>query len=172
MTGSEFLRLVREVSESRGLDEMVVLGVIGVESGFNRLSIRYEPKMHERVVSKHAKGELVGMLRVATTPSIVTELVGRAMSWGYMQVLGETARTALKWRGRYFTELLGEKVNIELGCEYLARMLKMSNGDIRLALLKYNGGGDKGYADRVINFMAKGGAYERLASIDDMSDGM
>lgn len=61
--------------------------------------------------------------------------------------MGQTARE-LGFKG-YFYEFLNPRVNIEFGCKFLAKRLEKSKGVVREALLKYNGGGDPKYPERV-----------------------
>lgn len=54
---------------------------------------------------------------------------------------------------QYPTELLDPKTNIELGCKILSGHMKRL-GSLRKALLRYNGGGDPRYPDRVMEAAA------------------
>jgi hypothetical protein len=77
---------------------------------------------------------------------LITEKRLRATSFGYMQILGETARSILKFRGDSLLELIQPELNLELGCELLKRnydkaiLNGLSNADaLRLSLKQYNG---------------------------------
>ena len=65
-----------------------------------------------------------------------------------MQVLGQVAREE-----GFAGELpsLCEPMNgLEYGCKKLTRCFAGENGNVTLALLRYNGGGDPDYAEKVL----------------------
>ena len=71
-------------------------------------------------------------------------------SWGLMQPMGAVAREC-GYRGLWLPALIREPdLNIQIGCTHLARKLKQAGGDIRAALLRYNGGGNQKYDDEVM----------------------
>jgi hypothetical protein len=63
-----------------------------------------------------------------------------ASSYGLTQILAATAVCDLGWNGNVDT-IIQPKTNIELGARYLAKCLKQQNGNLLLALVRYNGGG-------------------------------
>lgn len=69
-----------------------------------------------------------------------TERIGRATSWGLMQVMGETAR-CIGFRG-WFGELLTPAVGLEWGCRYLRRLADryLADGGWPTVMRAYNGG--------------------------------
>lgn len=88
------------------------------------------------------------------------ELVCRATSWGLMQIMGQVARE-LGFRGRYFTELEEPGANINLGCRHLANLIRRA-GSERGGLLRYNGGGDPRYPEKVLGHIGSGRIKEVL----------
>lgn len=71
-------------------------------------------------------------------------------SWGLMQIMGAVAREC-GYRGKWIGTLLRDPLlNVHLGCTHLSRKLKQTGGDVRAALLRYNGGGNQKYDDEVL----------------------
>lgn len=121
------------------LDPALVCAVCEQESGWNPLAIRYEPAFHNAYIVK---------LRLPST-----EDISRAISWGLMQLMGETARE-LGFKGAFLSELTDPVVGLTWGCEKLKRGLSLS-GHVTPALQIYNGGSNKLYAGQVLARMPK-----------------
>ena len=51
--------------------------------------------------------------------------------------------------GRFPTELLNPRINLSLGAKILSKHISKCDGNIERGLLRYNGGGDKNYPNRV-----------------------
>jgi len=83
---------------------------------------------------------------------VPTEEWARSMSWGLMQIMGETARE-LGYKGP-IPQLMEPDIGIEWGCVKLVKCLK-EHGDLEKSLLAYNGGGDPEYGKKVMARMAK-----------------
>ncbi len=83
-----------------------------------------------------------------------TEARTRAMSFGLMQVIGETAREN-GLTTRYITSLCDPDVGVDMGCKILSIKIKDANGDIAGGLAKYNGGSDATYAPAVLALIPK-----------------
>lgn len=73
----------------------------------------------------------------------------RAVSWGLMQILGQTAREQ-GYEGDYIWDLFDVDTNIKFGVRLLAKFLEQNGGDAHKALLRYNGGGNKMYPHDVL----------------------
>lgn len=138
MNLEDVITIARLEAESQGLDPALVCSVCHHESaGWQPWAIRYEAGFYSKYVMPHA----------ATMSE--TEARARAFSYGLMQVMGQVARE-LGFKGRFLTELLDPATNLSYGCKKLAQCLKRHNGDVRKALLAYNGGGDASYPDKVL----------------------
>ena len=75
---------------------------------------------------------------------------GQQTSWGLMQVMGSAARQA-GFLGLYLPELSDPFVNLEFGIlHFWNSALQYGNRPAPAGLLRYNGGGDPGYADDVL----------------------
>jgi soluble lytic murein transglycosylase-like protein len=139
MIKAELEQLARTIAERHGLPPDVVCGMIEREDTDNQWAVRYEPGFLARyVIAQYTAGKLD-----------VTETYTRAMSWGLMQVMGQTARE-LGFAGKFLTELCDPPVGIEYGCRKLSACLKNAKGDINKALEAYNGGKNLNYAGEVL----------------------
>ena len=144
-------------AKAHGLDRRVVYAVVLKESLGNANATRYEDGFFRRYLEGKSKKRLRWHWPI--NRSADTERRMRAVSWGPMQVMGQTARR-LGFEGRDFTELCDPFVGVEYGCKYLAMMLKIykrkelaSPDALRSALAAYNGGpGNPNYkyADEVL----------------------
>jgi soluble lytic murein transglycosylase-like protein len=141
MNKQQLIDLAEMAAQAHGLDPVLVKAVCHHESGnWNPWAIRYEPAFYERYIHS------------MSTLKSETEKRGRAFSYGLTQIMGQTARE-FGFGGDYLTELLDPRINLEYGCRKLARCLKNTNGDMRKALLQYNGGGNLAYPDIVMRLM-------------------
>jgi hypothetical protein len=145
--------LAMTTATRHGLDGAIVCAVCEEESGlrdsqvggrefWNPWAIRFEPAFEARYV------------RPAITSMPTTEEVTKAISFGLMQVMGETARE-LGYTGRFLTGLCDPATGLEFGCRKLKRCFDSANGDAVEAFLHYNGGSDQAYGLRVANRVAK-----------------
>jgi len=89
--------------------------VVRVESGGNPLAFRYEPAFLKRYVLPNAS------VKAKAPCSLETERQARAMSWGLMQVMGETAR-GLGFDGPFLSALTDPATGLDYGCRLLARL--------------------------------------------------
>ena len=142
--------IAREQARNFGLDEVLVLAVCEQESGWNPWVSRYEPEFFNRYLD-NSTVHLVVQAHCRKVPypvSFETELRERAFSRGLMQVMGQVARE------RGFADPLPQlhdpAANLMVGCRHLKKCLDGAGGDIRRALLRWNGGGDPQYPDKVL----------------------
>lgn len=122
----------------------LIAAVIWQESRCDPNAIRYEDRFYEKYLRKKAYAELGGFLPNPRKVSADTEKRMRAVSWGLMQLIGQTARE-LGFEGTFLTGLLDVETNIKLGVGFLAKLLAQNEGDAHKALLRFNGGGNKMY---------------------------
>ena len=104
--------LIAKMADRYSLPPAIVEAVIQVESAGNPWAIRHEPAFYDRYVK--GKGH-----KVQSPCSRDTEERARAMSFGLMQVMGQTAREE-GFSGTYIAELCDPAVGIEFGCKHLA----------------------------------------------------
>lgn len=135
------IQIAKATATAKGLDPALVCAVCEHESGgWNPWAVRFEPKFYERYTKPMSLTD--------------TEEYTRAMSFGLMQTMGEVARE-LGFKGKYLTELCDPVVSLEYGCRKLAQCLQKHDGDVRAALLSYNGGGNPQYPDLVLRNLEK-----------------
>lgn len=171
------------------LDPMIVAAVICQESEGKPWRSRYEPGFYRRKIERLKKKDLNGHVP-DSIPTLNTEKVDRAKSWGLMQIMGETAR-AMGYIEDDITMLLIPEINLEIGCKYLRHLLdidartsiadhkattiffrnfftdeilQMPEKTIRImmALLRYNGGGNPRYPFEVYERTHNGEASKLL----------
>jgi len=133
-TKDELIHAARLAAGNASIDSSLVCAVVEQESGWEPCAIRFEPGFDER----YEKGKI----------SNITEEIARSMSWGLMQVMGETARD-LGWKS-HLGKLLYPGNGLMVGCAKLRACLEAHGGSVADALLMYNGGGDPGYPAAVM----------------------
>lgn len=137
---NEFLQLAHEIAAREGVDPTLVCAVVEQESAWNPWAVRFEPAFYEKYTKPMHLSD--------------TEEYTRAISFGLMQLMGESAREA-GFTGKYLSELCDPTVGLTWGCRWLQRKLAHASGDVTKGLLAWNGGGSPGYASQVLARMAK-----------------
>ncbi len=115
----------------------VLDAVISQESGGNPLAMRFEQGFFDRYIKGVDAGLLGGKWPIYASDA--TERIGRATSWGLMQVMGQTARE-LGFEGAFFSLLCA---NPGIGVDFGARCLRSKLNkwpDLGDALSAYNSG--------------------------------
>lgn len=135
MTQHELQQIARALAEGMSLDPALVQAVCETESSWNPWAVRFEPGFYRRYVEK-----ISGLSE--------TEKQMRSTSFGLMQVMGQVAREQ-GYAPKYLTALCDPLDGIQQGCKKLKACLDKT-ADVRSALLRYNGGADPGYPDRVL----------------------
>ncbi len=140
MTKANLQQLAVSTAYHYGLDPALVQAVCHHESeNWNPWAVRYEPAFYSRYIEK-----MVGLTQ--------TEKTMRATSFGLMQVLGQVAREQ-GFDAKFLTGLLDPLDGINAGCKRLKRAMDKAHGDVRDALLDYNGGASPDYPDKVLQYM-------------------
>lgn len=138
----DYIELVAQIAKEYSLDPSLVCAVCEQESNWDTYAVRFEPAFLKRYIHPvHPE-----------TPT--TEELTSAMSFGLMQVMGEVAQ-GLGFKGRFLTALCDPDCGLNFGCRKLKECLDRAKGDVRQALLYYNGGGNKAYPDEVMARMEK-----------------
>ena len=129
----EIERAVVASANASGLPCALVRAIVEQESAGNTHATRFEPDFYER----YEKGKTPNFRPGGS--SIATEQVGRATSWGLLQIMGETAR-AVGFIG-CFPELCTPAVGLKWACEYLRRLRDRYIAEgWEVVLRAYNGG--------------------------------
>jgi soluble lytic murein transglycosylase-like protein len=79
---ARLLQLAEKAADAEGLSRALVCSVIERESAWNPWAMRYEPLFFAKYVAPLYTNNKVG----------ATEAYARGISWGLMQVMGQTAR--------------------------------------------------------------------------------
>jgi soluble lytic murein transglycosylase-like protein len=132
---------VKGYAEKYGIDLSLLCAVIEHESSWNPWSIRFEPAFESRYIKP----------ALPAAPSTL-ELT-KAMSFGLMQIMGETA-IELGFQGKFLSQLCDPGYGVDFGCRKFRRCLDQAGNSETLALLRYNGGSDNTYPVTVIKLKA------------------
>jgi soluble lytic murein transglycosylase-like protein len=138
---SVLISIALTIAERHALDPSLVCAVIEQESAWNTHAIRYEPAFFAKYVAPLFTNNKV-------EPPTNTEANSRAISWGLMQVIGQSARE-VGFVGQFLSELCDPAVGIEVGCLVFAHKLSTAHGDVNEALQFWNGGANPKYAAEV-----------------------
>jgi len=139
---TEAVLLAKRTAIDHGLNPTLVCAVVEQESGWNSWAVRFEPVFEHRYI------------RPALPMAPTTEELCLAISWGLMQVMGQTAREH-GFKGKFLNELCDPAVGLSIGCAVLAAKLEKARGDIEKALLLWNGGSNLAYPGQVEARMQK-----------------
>jgi soluble lytic murein transglycosylase-like protein len=140
----KLVALAERAAQAEGLEAALVCAVVEQESGWNPWAMRYEPAFFAKYVAPLYTNNKVG----------ATEAYARGISWGLMQVMGQTAREKGA-NSPFLSTLCDPAVGLAIGCRVLRQKLDAVGGDVRRALLAWNGGANPEYADEVLARMAR-----------------
>lgn len=146
-----------QAAKQTGLSAELLAAVIHQESGGNPFAIRYEPNFLKKYLSDKTRKTIGGYVPVKC--SWETEVFLRANSLGCLQLMGQVARER-GFQGEFLAELLDPATNLKWGSEFLQTLLH-KHDTTEAALLRWNGGGDKDYAKKVLGHI-NSGAYHYL----------
>jgi soluble lytic murein transglycosylase-like protein len=138
-TNDARLALVTKWAVKYGLDPCIVAAVCEQESGWNPWAMRYEPAFFERYIVPMTQG---------AHALEATEATARAISFGLMQVMGQTARE-FGFQPKFLAQLCEPDSGVEFGCRKLQHCFA-THSDPAAALLLYNGGGNTFYGQQVL----------------------
>jgi soluble lytic murein transglycosylase-like protein len=131
--------LARTIASQHALDPALVCAIVEQESSWDTHAIRYEPAFRAHYVAP-----------LGLTP---TEEVARSISWGLMQVMGQSARER-GFNGKFLSALCDPPDGLAIGCTVFAAKLAQASGDIPRALALWNGGSNPTYASEVLARLA------------------
>jgi hypothetical protein len=173
MDNATQLRLIMQrkqillVAAQLNVSSELLAAVCWQESSFNIFAFRFEPMFKERYVDKLSVKKIKSYNHYIISngvPSIETERIALATSWGIMQIMGLTARE-LDFRGQYLSELCSP-FGLYQGAKYLKKQLDKYKGDVEKAISAYNAGtatkNNEGYINSVIEKMKEIAAAEIL----------
>ena len=111
------------------IDPYIIAAIVWTESAGDPWAIRFEPAW-SRYLSARDFAENVGS-------TLETEEISQATSWGYMQIMGTTARS-LGFKG-FLPGLCRPGVNINYGTKFLKEVWEKYDGPEN-AIASYNAG--------------------------------
>jgi soluble lytic murein transglycosylase-like protein len=139
MNREQLIELAKQKARQHGLDPALVCAVCEHESGWDPNAIRYEPHFKAWLQSRRPSEGLAEV-----------ELSRRSVSYGLMQIMGQTA-IELGFVDEDLFRLCDEpEKGLEFGCRKLAGCLKL-HATWEDGLLSYNGGGNSAYPHRVLD---------------------
>ena len=121
----------------------IFASLIFQESRGNVWAQRYELGFYKKYIEHRGRNELSGYVP-PQLPTLITEKMNRATSFGLCQLMGETLRVQ-GFKGNYLIEACMPGINIEYGCKYLRRCLDLNSSEdseflqYKAALSLYNG---------------------------------
>lgn len=142
-----------DAAARHGLVGAVVCGVCEEESG-NRDGYSGGVETWNPWAMKFEQAFMLRYIHPAIPTAPTTREISEAISYGLMQIMGETA-IEFGFTDRFLNALCDPNVGVEFGCRKLRRCFDNAKGDLRAALLDYNGGSDSAYPTRVANRIAK-----------------
>ena len=143
MNKAELVTLAKRTAANHDLDPALFCALVETESGWDTWAARYEPGFKKRYIDPIKSIERFGVT------SYATEREHRSTSWGLCQVMGQVARE-LGCPLPSLAELCAPETGLKYGAKRLKKAMDRKNGDVREALLNYNGGSDKEYPERVL----------------------
>jgi hypothetical protein len=152
-----FRTLIRLSAGTNNVDAELLAALLLHESSGKIHASRFEPGFFKRYIDGVSEEKLRGHWPKWSKDSSgnLKERLDRSTSWGLGQIMGQTAREN-GFSANYLCELCDPEINIPFAAQFLARKFRQaadlgfSQQELRKqALLRYNGGGDLGYPDRV-----------------------
>ncbi|MGB8850988.1 MAG: lytic transglycosylase domain-containing protein [Candidatus Acidiferrales bacterium] len=139
---STYVQLAIAAAARHQLDPALVCAIVEQESAWKPWAIRFEPAFFARYVAP-----LFAICKIE--PATNTEAYSRAISWGLMQVMGQTARER-GFAGKFLSELCDPATGLDAGCDLFAHKLAIVEGKIERALALWNGGTNPEYPAQVL----------------------
>lgn len=146
ITTGGWVEKIRAAAARHGLRPELVAALVWQESGFRAAAVRPEPGFFIRY--KPAIVAFVQRSKSKTDDHWLRFPEFYSASYGPMQVLYQVALEH-GFTGDFPTELCVPEVGLDFGCRVFVAKMKRT-GDLRAALLAYNGGGRPAYADEVL----------------------
>jgi soluble lytic murein transglycosylase-like protein len=131
---SDLITLVKGLATKFGVEPALTCAVIEQESSWRPDVTRYEPAFFTRYIEPMHLPAAEG--------------IGRATSFGLMQIMGEVAREQ-GFEGD-FTQLFTPEIGVSQGLIHLSHFLRLEAGDVTKALLRWNGGSAPSYPAEVV----------------------
>lgn len=139
----------------------LITAICWQETSFDMFAFRFEPMFKGKYVDKLTVKKLKAynpFIKLCGVPSIETERIALATSWGAMQLMGLTAREG-GFKEQYLSELCSP-LGLLQGSKYLKTQLDRYNDDVEQAISAYNAGtattyNRKNYVEPVLKRMQR-----------------
>lgn len=145
-TTDELIVMLKAEATRQSLDPALMCAIAEQESNWEIYATRYEDAFYNRYLKKLYPGK----------PT--TESIQRAISFGVLQLMGQSARE-IGYSAIGLATLLEPIINFRFGCMHFANKLKSAKGDVEKALLLWNGGSAPNYGKEVL---ARKGKYSEV----------
>ena len=142
MGPSQFITLARDIAARHSLDPALICAIVEHESSWNLWAIRFEPAFFAKYVAPLFTNNKI-------EPPTNSEAYSRALSWGLMQVMGQSARER-GFSAQFLSELCDPAAGLEAGCDLFAHKLAVAGANAERALQLWNGGANPDYAAQVL----------------------
>lgn len=134
-------RAIELSSKAYNLKPEILAALVWQESRGNPLAARFEPKFYTRYLALKPRTELAGYVPRAI-PTLATEKIFRATSYGLCQIMGDTYRWFYEGKADYLDVALRDpELNLDCGASYLRYLLDRHHDSYLKALKSYNGSG-------------------------------
>ncbi len=135
---------IQAAAARHGLETLLVAAIVQTESAGNPWATRFEPDFLARYVDA-APRRFGGV-------SVHTERMGRATSFGPMQIMGQVARER-GFTGIFLTELCDPETGLEYGCRQLAALRDryLTQWGLDGVIAAYNAGSPRTAGGRFVN---------------------
>jgi soluble lytic murein transglycosylase-like protein len=168
VASAAYSQSIFDEAELFGVSPEIVAAVVLVESSGNSAAFRYEPGFYRRYIEGKSRHQLGGHWPSYEESGITEEQERtlRACSFGLMQVMGQVARE-LGFSGENLFDLYEPAIGIHFGVMKLAAEIERAKKRgvteyLTAALLRYNGGGEPRYPEKVISKIRNGHAKNLL----------
>lgn len=147
---------IASAAYGHNLSPKLIAAIVQAESAGDQYAARYEPnwKWFLEPERRRAIAKDLGI-------TLLTEEIQEATSWGLMQIMGGTARSALDYLGP-LPALCEVDLGLEMGCQYFKNLCDR-HGSIEEAIVSYNAGSprktptgkwvNQGYLDKVHGYL-------------------
>lgn len=152
-TKQQLIVLAKAAAAKAGLPPNIVCGMVDRESEWDPWAVRYEPAFFNKYVLPIYAQVSPDPKEWARDHMSVTEAKTRSISWGLMQVMGQTARES--GFTAQFPSLCDPETGLAIGCAVFAHRLAVAHGDVSRALEAWNGGANPNYAKEVLTLAAQ-----------------
>jgi soluble lytic murein transglycosylase-like protein len=131
--------LAKQTAANAKLEPALICAMVEQESNWNPWAMRYEPAFFAKYVAPLYTNNKIA----------ASEAYARGFSWGLMQVMGQVARE-VGYSEPYLSALCNPPDALAVGCKVFLEKIGKAQGDVKKALLLWNGGANSEYPAQVL----------------------